>query len=106
MDHDNHDRITQHQPEGELDCLDSLDSCDSVSGDDADDHFARSLGEGDGITSARRYGFYRNKYLRLFEHFFDEACELQLSALDGSPNGVWTEQRAEMVDHMIWKLME
>ena len=101
MDHDYRDK--HYQPPMEVVDLTSSDSeSDSSSSGDSDHSEEQRVL----TTSARRYGWYRTRYLELFERFFTEACECQLAALDGSPGRPFAEMRDLVVDDFIWKLMD
>lgn len=95
--------ITQHQPE-------VVDL--TASDDELDTHTSVYHGvtanevESSYFISARRYGWYRERYLELFERFFCDVCEFHMSTLDGTHHGSFAEDQANLVDSFIWKLMD
>lgn len=101
--------ITQHQPE-----LDSMSDSSFDSSTDVGEnkqYFANQPKRFDETMvnyAERRYMHYREKYMDLFYSFFDEACECQLQNFEGGNTNFrdWREQREDIIDDFIWRIMD
>ena len=98
---------TLHQPPIELssssDDAGSADHSGSSSMDDSEvDHQV--------FTTARRYNWYRQQYVPLFEQIINEANDMQAALFAGAyedqTTGSYTEDLYQLVDKYVWAMMD